>query len=447
MGCFRLASTDQTDYPPLPMRPSHWDIFCLLWAIVFHLIDLGTDINVALHYYNQGEIPYAVATIVIVLIPSIVTSLVSYRMYVIDGEKEISYQWNRKMTLRLVMLALQLAPVLRYIDSLKYAYKSRKAEREKRKEDQERFYKLMLKEDADVALLRVFECFLEAAPQQVLQVSYLLKLYYLRKEFDQGYDPILSVASSFIGMAICLMTYQKSIRFVQDDKDNISCVGSVFVFFWHFFISISRILMLSAMVYISWKYALISMVVHWFVMTMSLSLLESHDFCSSASAIQFQKFKIGESMANFLFSSVLGLVYIFTYITPGEGSTCFRYTGFYVICLLENIVGAAIWYNYSSMSWLTNFVTGMCVIPFVLGCLSMIIYHWKFHPNHYVPPSIMPQRRQIQTPESTHLAPTPSPKFRNGKVNGAVENGAVAEERGQGDVTLQKELEMLTVKL
>ncbi|XP_028157007.1 uncharacterized protein LOC114350413 [Ostrinia furnacalis] len=33
----------------------------------------------------------------------------------------------------------------------------------------------MLKEDSDAALLRIFECFLEAAPQLVLQVSLLLR--------------------------------------------------------------------------------------------------------------------------------------------------------------------------------------------------------------------------------------------------------------------------------
>jgi XK-related protein. len=63
----------------------------------------------------------------------------------------------------------------RYCDSLSYALKSRRAEKQKDTVNQRLYYEKMLKEDSDVALLRVFECFLEAAPQQILQISVLLR--------------------------------------------------------------------------------------------------------------------------------------------------------------------------------------------------------------------------------------------------------------------------------
>lgn len=37
-----------------------------------------------------------------------------------------------------------------------------------------RYYDRLIKEDSDVALVRIFECFLEAAPQKILQISIIL---------------------------------------------------------------------------------------------------------------------------------------------------------------------------------------------------------------------------------------------------------------------------------
>ena len=62
---------------------------------------------------------------------------------------------------------------LRFWDSFCYAVKCRRAEKRNDKVRQEKFYRLMLKEDEDSALLRIFE-FLESAPQQVLQLTGLL---------------------------------------------------------------------------------------------------------------------------------------------------------------------------------------------------------------------------------------------------------------------------------
>lgn len=37
-----------------------------------------------------------------------------------------------------------------------------------------RYFELLIHEDSDVALIRIFECFLEAAPQKILQISIIL---------------------------------------------------------------------------------------------------------------------------------------------------------------------------------------------------------------------------------------------------------------------------------
>lgn len=57
---------------------------------------------------------------------------------------------------------------------LKYALKSREAAFQKNYDDQKKYYSLMAKEDSYVSLLRIFECFLEAVPQEILQICIVL---------------------------------------------------------------------------------------------------------------------------------------------------------------------------------------------------------------------------------------------------------------------------------
>lgn len=37
-----------------------------------------------------------------------------------------------------------------------------------------RYYKCTAKEESDIALIRLFECFMETAPQKILQISIIL---------------------------------------------------------------------------------------------------------------------------------------------------------------------------------------------------------------------------------------------------------------------------------
>jgi hypothetical protein len=96
-----------------------------------------------------------------------------------------------------------------------------------------RYYTLMVYEDADATLLRLFECFMESAPQLVLHIYILIRDPQAAKisgtNDDGGSDPvkgdetnqflkytllIVSVVSSLISLAWSLVVYHRSLRYV-----------------------------------------------------------------------------------------------------------------------------------------------------------------------------------------------------------------------------------------
>ena len=93
-------------------------------------------------------------------------------------ENKTTYLMIKNKLYFVIAVLLQLAPVIHYWETLKYAFKARKCEKSGDRVGERRYYLKMLKEDQDVALLRVFECFLEAAPQQTLQLTLMLTHYH-----------------------------------------------------------------------------------------------------------------------------------------------------------------------------------------------------------------------------------------------------------------------------
>lgn len=75
-------------------------------------------------------------------------------------------------------IVFQFTMAERCINCLKYALKSRNCKKKDDKVGQRKYFIKMLKEEQDIALLRVLECFIEAAPQQILQLSLFIHDYH-----------------------------------------------------------------------------------------------------------------------------------------------------------------------------------------------------------------------------------------------------------------------------
>lgn len=362
-------SVDETDRIPSNMHVSIFDVILYIIAIVGHLVDLAIDINVAVRYYIYGHYTEFGWTLAFIMLPAFVNTAVSIRMYAQDRDQpnSISNQVTKRKILRIFILVFQMAPVLRFMDSLRYALKARRAARNGDVSTQRKYYSLMLKEDSDAALLRVFECFLEAAPQQVLQTTFLLRRY----EYFAIHQ-LLSIVSSIVSMGWCLAAYQRAIRFAQEDKFNMTWLGTALQIGWHFLVTSSRIMALTVVSFLYPQWAVLACVVHTFVMAIWLQFFDRSPFCSH------------NRFYELAFSIIMGLVYIFTYIIPVEGNTRYRFALYYTVCLIENVACAVLWYIAAEdwrYTWIFYLVLGLCIIPYAVGLLLMIMYYAFFHPK------------------------------------------------------------------
>ena len=113
---------------------------------------------------------------------------------------------------------------MRYIDSLAFGIKFMK-------KPDVKYYKLMIHEDTDATMLRLFECFLESAPQLLIQL-YLIILVPVKTTTKTDLlfyvlFPYFSCFISLFSIALALASYYKSLRMSLPDKVNLSMFVSV----------------------------------------------------------------------------------------------------------------------------------------------------------------------------------------------------------------------------
>ncbi|XP_076673060.1 XK-related protein 6 isoform X2 [Andrena cerasifolii] len=298
IGIFPVLELDSDDVD-IPLRNpsiSYLDIFFLVSSIFMHIIDMGIDINLAVRYLLANKITYFAWTATFIFLPSFINVIISRRMQHQDdkastplnpSESKCVHSMLTKKLYCIIIIMFQLAPVLRYYQTLKYALKAYRFQKLGNRNAQRRYYLKMLKEDQDVALLRVFECFLEAAPQQILQLTILLKHYHSNINFEFIHQ-VASILSSLGSMGWAMASYHRSIRLVQQDKPNIGITGTVVQFLWHFCTTVSRIFSLSVVASVWPIYTAIGCVCHWIAQGFTLSEIASAEYLWKESAVQAQ---------------------------------------------------------------------------------------------------------------------------------------------------------------
>ncbi|KAA0196323.1 XK protein [Fasciolopsis buskii] len=200
-----------------------------------------------------------------------------------------------------------------------------------------RYTQLMLYEDADSAMLRMMECFMEAAPQLLLQL-YIIFTQEKHKQTFQIVAQAVSCFTSWLSLAWCLTHYQSALRSSRVEKANLRWSGSVFYIGWKAGMLASRLLSLalfSAVVHPLWFG--LALGTHWFISVLWL-IAGGTTFCSQDP----------HTWNEFFFDAVLGAVYCFDVVNVREGHSRLGYLIWYSLIGFENGCMTWVWSSLSS---------------------------------------------------------------------------------------------------
>ncbi|XP_005104886.1 XK-related protein 6 [Aplysia californica] len=355
------------------------DMFIGIFAIVIFFIDIGTDIELAIHYFNQKMWDYGGVTTGLILFPSFVTCFLGLHWYIIDyrKEKEVVDRLTkakkkayitptRVWFLRIFFTALQMGPVVRIVEYLYCGHMSQSkklTERERR-----RYYRFMLYEDVDSCLLRLFESFLEAAPQLTWQL-YIVMVLKPKEDVVGTSMRAAALLSSWASLAVSLVSYHKSLRNSHEEKAKMSIASLPFYFVWRASEIGGRVLCIAMFgsAFRFWVFG--PLVFHWVFISGWLMMQKT----------TFYK----NSCLERAFNIICGYVMIFCFLNLREGRTRFRFLLFYVIVYIENFFMLTFWFRFSPDlgAWfhLGGFI--VVLILFVLHITAQLLYYAFFHPT------------------------------------------------------------------
>ncbi|KAG5884623.1 hypothetical protein JTB14_023818 [Gonioctena quinquepunctata] len=309
---------------------------CIALSIITYVLDLVLACILLYFYSINGYGLYFALTLTFVIIPALFMTAFSFRWYIVDHddpslEPTSVTQW----IVRLVFVLLQLTPLLRYTDTLIYGIRSKIAATTDNESKQIILYRRMLDEDTNSALLRLFHCFLHAAPQAILQLVILL--YHIvhpekpKLDINIAVIQAWTVLAALMSIAWSLTSYHRSVRYSRDDKDKIKWGGILVAFCWQLMSALSRVLALSllATVFPAWMGCVCAL--HWGVMSVWLALGQ-HQTAACSSRCE-----------ELLLSAALGLAYVLAFISPRDGPTRYVYLAYYLVCFMENTAALVVW--------------------------------------------------------------------------------------------------------
>nr|XP_020666210.1 XK-related protein 8 [Pogona vitticeps] len=342
---------------PQPPRYCYLDLAFSFMGTVAFLADLGIDVWVAASYLKASDYYWGGLVLGLLVLSSLTTQFFSWAWYQSDPpdlRQELPTGWTL-----ITLHVLQLGYLYRCLHALKVGFH---VCRKEVATETQRAYAVFLSHD--ISLLRLFETFLESAPQLTLVLYIILNTS--KAEIFQ----ILGICTSFLCIAWGLLDYHQSLRSFLRDKDKLGFLSSVLYFLWNFLLVCPRILSLALFTVVFPRFIAFHFLAVWSVMFLWVTWQSTH----------FME----RDTFEWTYRAMVAVILYFCWFNVAEGKTRHRSVIYHTFILLDNLILAVwwIWDNtpLSMDSHLVHLLLGSLFF-YMLGILLRAIYYRYFHPT------------------------------------------------------------------
>ena len=347
----------------------------LLTSFVLYVFDVGSDIYVAITYYQKRDYWWFRITIALVILPSIIVNINS-----------LITNWNfskKGKRLKILVCVFQLSVIQQYWEAFK-RWKKMNCNNPDLTCNRNMYYcpcqnclnySIAKKERAKHAFKLALTCYIEAFAESAPQ--WCLQFYIMLRQWSFPWITVTSTVFSFLSLAWSITAQQKT---EKDDGKNPATTfpkKSIITFtLWQFGILISRLSAIVIFAYAFRSYVFVVIIIHWTAVIVVMLINEySRDDRNwrSAFGILFVSypmvFHVSSWTSDTMFDSF------------GEKTSKRANYIYCAIFFLENVIMVSFsgWYEPTStphMEFLAKIVSPLVIGGFVIGLLFCGCYNF-----------------------------------------------------------------------
>ncbi|XP_070784488.1 XK-related protein 9 [Enoplosus armatus] len=342
-------------------------------GLFLYVVDIWTDIGLALKYFQEKHFVWAGLTLMFVLAGLLVTQMFSHAWYrddmndvLMNPEGKAAISGMSKGGLAVLHL-FGVGIFARYYHLLKQGFKVVWTTTNSYTVDERRdVHHMLFCLATDLSMLKLFEAFLESVPQLLLQ------LYIVLGHNECSAMQYLSMVFSFFNIAWALVDYRRCLRrSLPHVREMPSGLPTAVYLLYKLCTITSHILSYTLLLLLS-TYSTIALTVLWLLGTTWTHMLQTK-FCSSRGL-------------ELLYRAVIGVILTFTFFNVKGQDTkvaMIIYYSFY--CVINVTAPLLLAFLKPELQTDTFFLTvsGLIYGGSVLGLVCLVLYYLLLHPREW----------------------------------------------------------------